>query len=233
MARKSTPQPLTLPNPTIVDGDSNFNDDPTSPLSPKSPRSPRSPFRFNSSKRTQSELPSLQAAAELQQPRATLSSSQTTPSFLALQQNSGGTEQQQQQQKQEHPARGGFFSNYKATKSSSRLQNNADSTRQPEDRMSRDTDRPAMSGKVSSRDKSRTGTTMQVSTLQMKMTNMTCAQQSPVSTDLSLVERVAGHHVQTPLLIRTTATRNLNRLEMPTRRRISQSLSASCPGLGR
>ncbi|KAK0119251.1 hypothetical protein ONS95_008102 [Cadophora gregata] len=159
MARKTTtPQPLTLPNTNLADDDLDFVGSPKTPLSPKSPRSPRSPFRF-SSKRTQSELPSLQAA-ESQPIRAAaaLSSSHTTPSLSAISHYSAGEEQQQpyqQQQKQERPARGGFFSNYKASKSSSRLQNNQDTTSQPNDRMSRDTDRPAMSGRVSSKENTR------------------------------------------------------------------------------
>ncbi|KAG4437899.1 hypothetical protein IFR05_006618 [Cadophora sp. M221] len=156
MARKTTPQPLTLPNPNLVDNDLDFIGSPKSPLSPKSPRSPRSPFRFNS-KRTQSELPSMQAAESQQSRTTALSSSQTTPSLSAISQFSDGPEQQQQQQqKQERPARSGFFSNYKASKSSSRLQNNPDPASQPDDRMSRDTDRPAMSGRVSSKENTRT-----------------------------------------------------------------------------
>lgn len=167
MARKTTtPQPLTLPNPNLVDDDLDFIGSPKTPLSPKSPRSPRSPFRF-SSKRTQSELPSMQAAESQQTRSAALSSSHTTPSLSAISHYSVGEEQQQQQpqqQKQERPARSGFFSNYKASKSSSRLQNNQGPANQPDDRMSRDTDRPAMSGRVSSKENTRAGKTLPVST---------------------------------------------------------------------
>lgn len=151
MARKSTPQALTLSNLTTVDDDLDFIGSPKSPLSPTSPKSPRSPFRFNSSKKSQSELPSMQAAETLQ-PRTTLPTSQTAPSLSTIQQYPS-----RDQQKQERSSRSGFFANYKASKSSSRLQNNSDSTRNREGSMSRDTERPAMSARMSSKDKSRKG----------------------------------------------------------------------------
>ncbi|KAL2072624.1 hypothetical protein VTL71DRAFT_11967 [Oculimacula yallundae] len=142
MARKSTPEPLTLPT-NVVENDPNFVG---SPLSPKSPISPRSPFRFSSKSSMQ--------AAESQQPRnKVLSSSQTTPSLSAISQSSGGSEKQQL--KKERPARSGFFANYKASKSSNRLQNSSDPANQP-DRMSGDTDRPGMPGRVSSKETTRT-----------------------------------------------------------------------------
>ncbi|TGO75193.1 hypothetical protein BELL_0229g00160 [Botrytis elliptica] len=61
----------------------------------------------------------------------------------------------------EKPSRTGFFSNYKASKSASKLQSSSSSniSRQvnvvEDNNMSRDTDRPAMSGKVSSQDTKR------------------------------------------------------------------------------
>ncbi|CZR50995.1 related to GTPase-activating protein beta-chimerin [Phialocephala subalpina] len=141
MARKSTPQPLTLPTTTAND-EHDFIDSPRSALSPKSPRSPRSPFRFNS-KKSQSDFPSIQAAESQQV--STIPASQTSPSF-STQHNTIIPEKER-----ERPSRSGFFSNYKASKSSSRLQNQE---RQQEE-MSRDTD-PAMSAKVSTKENSRT-----------------------------------------------------------------------------
>jgi hypothetical protein len=168
MARKSTPQPLTLQNP-IAHDEHNFIDNSKSPLSTTSPKSPRSPFKFTSSKISQGEQPSMQAAEPLQN-RANLPTSQTSPSLLPLQQYSGDSGGQERQER-ERPARGGFFSNYKASKSSSRLQP-SDTVRQVgEDKMSRDTDHPAMSGKVSPQETTRTGTTALVSSLQMSFTN--------------------------------------------------------------
>ncbi|CZT49867.1 related to GTPase-activating protein beta-chimerin [Rhynchosporium secalis] len=147
MARK-LPQPLTLPNAANladIDDDPDFIGSPRSPLSPKSPISH---FRFNSNKKTQSELPSMQAA-ESQQRITALSTSQTTPSLSAI---SGTEPQQHQQQKKERPARSGFFSNYKAN----RLQHSSNPSY--DDRMSRD-GRPSMPGRDSSKDHTRTGKT--------------------------------------------------------------------------
>ena len=159
MARKSTPQPLTLPDTTTaVDNEDEFVDSPRSPLSPNSPRSPRSPFRFNSSKKSQSNLPPMQVAEPLQS-QANIPPSQ---SLSAIEKFPAG----QENQSREWPVRGGFFSNYKASKSSSRLQN-SDTVRQvtKEEGMSRDTptDRPAMAAKVSSKESGRAGTTNPVS----------------------------------------------------------------------
>jgi hypothetical protein len=157
MVRKSTPQPLTLQNP-IAHDEHNFIDNSKSPLSATSPKSPRSPFKFTSSKKSQGEQPSMQAAEPLQN-RTNLPTSQTTPSLSPLQQYSGDSGGQERQER-ERPARSGFFSNYKASKSSSRLQP-SDTVRQvSEDNMSRDTDHPAMSGKVSPQETTRTGTTL-------------------------------------------------------------------------
>lgn len=182
MSRKSNPQPLTLRdagtgtgtgtgtgNSLNVNPSPNFIDTPRSPLSPISPRSPKSPFRLSTKKgQDQSENPSMQAA-ESQQSRTTLPPSQNTVSLPSLQQYSGnGAQEKQQKQHQqererERPVRSGFFSNYKASKSSSRLQN-SDTVRQvTEDSMSRDTDRPAMPVRVSSQENTRNGTTHSVS----------------------------------------------------------------------
>ncbi|KAF7893332.1 uncharacterized protein EAF02_000870 [Botrytis sinoallii] len=74
----------------------------------------------------------------------------------------------------EKPSRTGFFSNYKASKSASKLQSSSSSniSRQvnvvEDNNMSRDTDRPAKSGKVSSQDTKRSGTTHSVSSLPLQ-----------------------------------------------------------------
>ncbi|KAF7906804.1 hypothetical protein EAF00_001082 [Botryotinia globosa] len=74
----------------------------------------------------------------------------------------------------EKPSRTGFFSSYKASKSASKLQSSSSSnlSRQvnvvEDNNMSRDTDRPAMSGKVSSQDTKRSGTTHFVSSLPLQ-----------------------------------------------------------------
>ncbi len=155
MTRKTTPQPLTLPDPSMVDDEHehDFNDSPRTPLSLKSPKSPRSPFRFNT-KKSQSELPSMQAA-DSHQARTNLPPSQSLSSLQQFSSASGG----QEKQERERPAITSFFSNYKAAKSSSRLQNSDTARPVTEDNMSRDTDHPAIAGKVSSKEATRTGTT--------------------------------------------------------------------------
>ncbi|KAI9053527.1 hypothetical protein LZ554_002482 [Drepanopeziza brunnea f. sp. 'monogermtubi'] len=172
MARKSVPLPLTLPNPTNVDDEPDSH----SPLSPRSKAkstsksnsksnsksksgSPRSPFRFNasksSSKKAQSDFPPMQAAAAAgsqHTPSTTrsLSASHILPALSTLQPDLG-------QEQKERPARSGFFANYKASKNSNRPQNHrTGSAGQQEDRMSRDADRPAMHGRHSSKETSRT-----------------------------------------------------------------------------
>lgn len=157
MARKVIPQPLTLGNSPMIDHDEehDFNDSTRSPLSPKSPKSPRSLFRSNNTKKTQSDQPLMQPPdSHYNQtnlpPSTSLSSLQTyTP---ASEKNEKG-----------RLTRSGFFSNKKAAKSSSQLQNNSVAIKQGPEDMSRDTDRPAMSGKVSTKENSRTGTTLDVS----------------------------------------------------------------------
>jgi hypothetical protein len=164
MARKSTPQPLTLADPANANDEHDFLD---SPLSPKSPKSPRSPFRFTSSTKkgggqSQVDQPSMHAADPPQNRTTNLPPFQTTPSLSALQPSSAGSSGEERQER-ERPTRSGFFSNYKASKSSSRLQSQDAGRLVIEDSMSRDTDRPAMSGKVSSQEATRSGTTHSVS----------------------------------------------------------------------
>ena len=169
MARKSTPQPLTLADPANVDDEHDFHN---SPLSPKSPKSPRSPFRFTSSTKkggvqSQVDQSSMHAADPPQNRTTNLPPSQATPSLSALQQSSAGSSSEERQER-ERPTRSGFFSNYKASKSSSRLQSQDAGRLVAEDSMSRDTDRPAMSGKVSTKETARTGTTFIVSSLLLR-----------------------------------------------------------------
>ncbi|PMD19639.1 hypothetical protein NA56DRAFT_671728 [Hyaloscypha hepaticicola] len=153
MTRKAVPQPLTLAGSTAVNEqqyEHDFIDSPRSPLSLKSPKSPKSPFRFTRTKESQSELPSMQAAEY--QTRSNLPPSQSSPS--AQQYTVVG------QENQEQPAtKSRFFNNYKAAKSSSRLQNSESAATLTEDSMSRDTDRPGMAGRVSSKETKRTEST--------------------------------------------------------------------------
>lgn len=206
MARK--PQPLTLTDPRTVDAEHQFLDNnprsplsPLSPLSPTSPKSPRSPFRF-STKKSQ-----IQGAQPMQVPdshnsRTTLPPPQTSVSLSSLQQYTGASEAPEKE-KQQRPARSGFFSNYKASKSSSRLQN-AEQVRQvTEDNMSRDTDRP---GKVSSQETSRTGTTRSVSSLTFRRkANYTSCQQNLVT----------DRQPENPLADLRNPTSPLTRLQTP------------------
>lgn len=150
MARKSTPQPLTLSNPQAVnDNVENLKNDNRSPLSPTSPKTPRSPFRFTtSSKKLQSEETSMQASESSRStlPQTTVSLSDIP--YRAAQETAG----------ERRPPKSGFFSNFQASKSSSRLQNSERYTVSEED-MSKDTDQPAMTGRVSSKEPPRTGMT--------------------------------------------------------------------------
>ena len=152
MARKAGPQPLTLEGASYRNEQQQFIDSPISTNSLKSPKSPRSPFNFTT-KKTQVEQ-SMQASEprETQQNRADLPQSQTVPALNQYCPAPGKEETQER----ERPAKGGFFSSYKASKSSNRLQ---DKSRGTEAGMSRDSDRSAMSGKVSSQDSNRNGTT--------------------------------------------------------------------------
>lgn len=174
MARKSTPQPLTLAGQPIVQDEHDFLDSPRSPLSPKSPKSPRSPFKFTSTKKgaqSQGEL-SMQAADPQQTRTTDLPPCQTPTSWPVLQQPSAVPSREDRQER-ERSTRSGFFSNYKVSKGSSRLQSQ-DATRQiTEDGMSRDTDRPAMSGKVSSQVATRTGMILSVSSLLSRCHSLT------------------------------------------------------------
>jgi hypothetical protein len=157
MGRKPTPQPLAISPTSLEDEESNIIEPgPKSAPSLRSPRSPRSPFRF-STKLGQGfgDHPSMQPAEEHEH-RRNFSSSPTTPSQPSFQQPSLSDRQEGRSQRQEQarpstpPGKSGFFSNYKASKSSSRLQP-VDTIRQvAEEKMSRDTERPVASAKVAS-----------------------------------------------------------------------------------
>jgi len=165
MGRKAIPQPLDI-SPTSIDEDEQINPGPKSAPSLRSPRSPRSPFRF-STKFGQGfgEHPSMQAPEE-QERRHNFSSSPSTPSQATFLQPVPSDRPDRQEacdrgQEPERPStspvKGGFFSNYKASKSSSRLQP-GDSIRQvTEETMSRDTEQSATVTKVSSSEPKRRG----------------------------------------------------------------------------
>lgn len=182
MARKPAPQPLAIPAPAItttaaaaaaaataaVTGD----DSPETSLAPlsapapapafRSPRVPRSPFRFSSAKLGQSfsDHPSMQPAERGQQTRRKGQPSlpNTDPSLLLARQEIEGRERPSTS-----PARGGFFSSYKSSKSSSRSQPSESTTRPVEERTSRDSDRPATLANVSAPDAAGSGKTAIVS----------------------------------------------------------------------
>ncbi|KAF7949325.1 uncharacterized protein EAE97_002834 [Botrytis byssoidea] len=100
--------------------------------------------------------------------------SQTLPSLSSFQSSASPRTPDKVVGIKEKPSRTGFFSNYKASKSASKLQSSSSSniSRQvnvvEDNNMSRDTDRPAMSGKVSSQDTKRSGTTHSVSSLPLQ-----------------------------------------------------------------
>jgi len=158
MARKNTPQPLTIvddTNSTTVVADH------YSPLSPTTPKSPRSPFaKFSSGRKLQKERdqdkPPMQS--EPAQQVRSIPPSQTTPSLTSTAPPSQ-SQPQQQQDRQERPPKSGFFSNYKAAKSASRLQQQTSqsSTQAQDSSMSRDNNDRTGVGHVSSRDKTRSG----------------------------------------------------------------------------
>jgi hypothetical protein len=161
MARRSNVQPLTLDESATVPDGSQFVESPKTPVTPRSPRSPRSPFRF-AGKRAQldDEKPQMQAADH--QSRANLTPSHTTPSLSNLQRAATGAPDEKNDRGQ--PSRSGFFGNYKASKSSSRLQ--SDSARPAnEEAISNDVDRPVITRKVSEQEPTRPGTTLLVSSL--------------------------------------------------------------------
>jgi hypothetical protein len=157
MVRKPTPQPLAISQEQNQQTN-NIDPGPKSAPSLRSPASPRSPFRF-STKVNQGfgDHVSMQATEEQDQ-RRNFSSSPSTPAQPTFHKHSASVRPEALEPREEQgrpstsPAKGGFFSNYKASKSSRRLQD-ANITRQEvEETMSRDTDRPGLLGGRSSID---------------------------------------------------------------------------------
>lgn len=155
MTRKQIPQPLAI--------SSSANDDisngPPSSRSLKSPKSPRSPFRFSSKPAQTLVDQQLMPGAELN-----LSSSPPGNSIFSSQQSqqsstSGRKEKQERDQQSTSPAKSGFFSNYKASKSSSRLQPAGTIQQVSEEAMSKDTDTGTMNPKVSTSETKGSGET--------------------------------------------------------------------------
>lgn len=157
---------------------------PVTPMTPKSPKSPRSPFRFAAKRPPlDDDKPQTQTHTADPQSRANLPPSLTTPALSSLQQQQQRQQQQQQQQQQraagsvtdekaergqhqqqpqQQSTRSGFFGNYKASKSSSRLQ--ADNARPAtEEGISRDEQNPGTTRKVSAQEPTASGTTVLVS----------------------------------------------------------------------
>lgn len=155
MARKSTPLTLNLA-PAPLDNERNYVDSSQSPLSLVSPKSPRSPFTSRFSTKKGEQQASMQAS---DQPQNRLTPSISNSSFHQPPTSSGG----EGRQDRDKATRSGFFSNYKASKSSSHLQPRDAPNKKSEDSMSRDSDRPTMSGKVSASDAMTTGKTHSVS----------------------------------------------------------------------
>ena len=168
MGRKPTPQPLAIKPSSLENDDANKIDPgPKSAPSLRSPTSPRSPFRFSSLLgQGFGDHPSMRATEE-QEGRRNFSSSPTTPSQPTFQQLFGSDKQEgrdrqrrpEQDRPSTSPAKGGFFSNYKASKSSSRLQPAENARQVAEETMSRDTERPVGSSKMGSSEGKRRGNT--------------------------------------------------------------------------
>lgn len=150
MGKRDIPQALAIPSVDDLAKDE-LDQPPLSGLSLKSPKGPRSPFRF-SSKLQFGTNQSIQAHQD--QPTSPTIES---PFANRVQTSTSGT---QQEKFATSPAKGGFFSNYKASKSASRLQptGQLDGGSGDDDgrKMSRDLNRPAISSRVSGTDKGKT-----------------------------------------------------------------------------
>lgn len=157
MARKTNPQPLALSDSPSGSEKENHTTLQVahSPLTPASPTlSPRSPFSLNS-KRTQSrggEQPSMQTAdAQTSRKEPTTPTNNSTPSLHRPTASAGSAGQETPGTARGKSNKGGFFSNYKASKSHN-------TPRQaPDEGMSRDTDRSAMAGPVAIADNKKSG----------------------------------------------------------------------------
>lgn len=134
-----------------------LNSSPLSPLSPTTPKSPRSPFKFslkpashNNNSITSGGRPPMQAPDAQQQQlerddqnRIDLPTSPTSP-FHPGSQNQTPSADVSSEKRQ---GKGGFFSNYKASKSSSKV--NASKSQVPDESISgRETNQPEMTSKV-------------------------------------------------------------------------------------
>ncbi|RFU26172.1 hypothetical protein B7463_g10177, partial [Scytalidium lignicola] len=150
MARKSNPQALRLEQV----GDIDYHDliDSPSPRSPplssRSPKSPRIPFSFPS-KRSRSQGGNLALQIpDVEQPsqaEASQAAATAVASASAAQEQLRPSTSAQEKTDPERPARTGFFSNYKNSKSSSRLHTERKNTEQ---NMSRDNDPPQLSSSI-------------------------------------------------------------------------------------
>ncbi|RKF60661.1 putative rho gtpase activator [Erysiphe neolycopersici] len=152
MTRKSVPpQPLKLTDPKSNNEHSNSHENASltpSPISPTAKSSSRSPFKFNSKKvfattesATQSERVS-RSGTEYQYPTPSSPLSQTAFSLTSL---SISTVDQEGHERREKPSRSIFFSNYKASRSLSRLQ--IDSSKKlltPGESMAKDTEKTGL-----------------------------------------------------------------------------------------
>jgi hypothetical protein len=156
MARKPTPQPLSISSNALSNDSGNDSGPRSAGLSLRSPGTPRSPFRF-SSKPSQSfgDLQSMRAAEQQQYQKDSRGPSPPSLDSLSISQQSAGPNQQDGQRWEPPPAsppRIGFFANYKTLKSSTRLQPSEAKRPTTGETMSRGTDNPALSGAVSSSD---------------------------------------------------------------------------------
>ena len=155
---KATPQPLTTTADPAQLADDQTPDFIASPSTPStaSPSTPRSPFRFTSKKSHDKKQQLMQATGEPTPAHKEIAAIQAAPSLSRAPLSAPLGEEKD---KDNRPARGGFFGNYMASKSSSRLQPTETIRKVSEDSMSRDTDRPTLSGKVPSQETKRSGTT--------------------------------------------------------------------------
>lgn len=153
MAPKSNPQPLRLDQVGNIDQEDVVDArSPRSPLSSKSPRSPRIPFGFPSSKRTKSQGANLTLdIADLEATTPTEASSQPA-GLLPAQEAAQPLSVHQEKTESDRPTRTGFFSNYKASRSASRLQTEQD--------LAQDTDEPQLSSSLPSQESKRNGMIM-------------------------------------------------------------------------
>ena len=174
MARKATPQPLSISSSQREaageEGDTLDAGPKSSSQSLKSPRSPRSPFRFSTKLGQGFGDQHSMHASDRQEHRRDHPLSPTSTSLPSPQEPQVAARQTSRDRGRildrpaTSPAKGGFFSNYIASKSSSRLQPSETQAAQPGgSAMSRESDRPALPGKTLSSDRNRSGETHSIS----------------------------------------------------------------------